>query len=145
MLHLLQMGPSKVLTTFPLQIQSSWQLSLLELPSCRITVTPSSDISDMYTSTVQSSSASANAALPPHPRLQTTYPPSAHYISSSSAPHHRPLLLAFLLRLLSLLSPPRLSQGSSMECWRSSSQELITTPLSFVPSCRSYLHSGIQA
>ena len=32
MLHLLQMGPSKVLTTFPLQIQSSWQLSLLELP-----------------------------------------------------------------------------------------------------------------
>ena len=32
MLHLLQMGPSKVLTTFPLQIQNSWQLSLLELP-----------------------------------------------------------------------------------------------------------------
>ena len=31
MLHLLQMGPFKVLTTFPLQIQSSWQLSLLEL------------------------------------------------------------------------------------------------------------------
>ena len=31
-LHLLQMGPSKVLTTFPFQIQSSWQLSLLELP-----------------------------------------------------------------------------------------------------------------
>ena len=41
MLHLVQMGPSKVLTTFPLQIQSSW------------TVTPSSDSSDMYTSTVQ--------------------------------------------------------------------------------------------
>ena len=31
MLRLLQMGPSKVLTTFPIQIQSSWQLSLLEL------------------------------------------------------------------------------------------------------------------
>ena len=31
MLHLLQIGPSKVLTTFLLQIQSSWQLSLLEL------------------------------------------------------------------------------------------------------------------
>ena len=54
MLHLLQMGPSKVLTTFPLQIQSSRQLSLLELPPCRNTVTPSLDSSDMYTSTVQS-------------------------------------------------------------------------------------------
>ena len=32
MLHLLPMGPFKVLKTFPLQIQSSWQLSLLELP-----------------------------------------------------------------------------------------------------------------
>ena len=84
MLRLLQMGPSKVLTTFPLRIQSSWQLSLLELPPCRITVTSSSDSSDMHTSTVQSSPASVNAALSPHPRLQTSYPPSAHYISSSS-------------------------------------------------------------
>ena len=49
------MGPSKVITTFPLQIQSSWQLSLLELPTpCRNTVTPSSDSSDMYISTIQS-------------------------------------------------------------------------------------------
>ena len=80
------MGPSKVLTTFPLQIQSSWQLSILELPPCRITVTPSSDSSDTYTSTVQSSPAPANAALSPHPRLQTSYPPSAHYISSPAAP-----------------------------------------------------------
>ena len=31
MLHLLQMGSFKVPTTFPLQIQNSWQLSLLEL------------------------------------------------------------------------------------------------------------------
>ena len=54
MLHLLQMGPSKVLTTFPLQIQSSWQLSFLELPPCRSTVTLYSDSSNMYTSTVQS-------------------------------------------------------------------------------------------
>ena len=85
MLRLLQMGPSKVLTTFSLRIQSYWQLSLLELPPCRITVTPSSDFSDMYTSTVQSSPASANAALLPHSRLQTSYPPSAHSISSPSA------------------------------------------------------------
>ena len=54
MVHLLQMGPSKVLTTFPLQVWSSWQLSLLELPPCHNTVTPSSDSSDMYVSTVQS-------------------------------------------------------------------------------------------
>ena len=86
MLHLLQMGPSKVLTTFLIPIQSSWQLSLLELPPCRITVTPFSDSSDMYTSTVESSPASANAALSPHPCLQTSYPPSAHSIFSPSAP-----------------------------------------------------------
>ena len=55
-------------------------------PPCRITVTPSPDSSDMYTSTVQSSPASANAALLHHPRLQTSYPPSAHYISSPSVP-----------------------------------------------------------
>ena len=35
---------------------------------------------------MQSSPASAKAALSPHPRLQTSYPPSAHYISPSSAP-----------------------------------------------------------
>ena len=40
----------------------------------------------MYTSTVQSSPASANAALSPHSRLQTSYPPSAHSVSSPSAP-----------------------------------------------------------
>ena len=40
----------------------------------------------MYTSTVQFSPSSANAALPPHPRLQTSYPPSAHSVSSLSAP-----------------------------------------------------------
>ena len=31
MLYLLQMGPSKVLSTLPFQIQNSWQLSLFEL------------------------------------------------------------------------------------------------------------------
>ena len=64
--------------------------SLLELPPCcvltRKTVTPSSDSSDMYTSTVQSSPSSANAALPPHPRLKTSYSSSAHSVSSPSAP-----------------------------------------------------------
>ena len=39
----------------------------------------------MYTSTVQSGPLSTNIALLPHPRLQTSYPPSAHFISSPSA------------------------------------------------------------
>ena len=73
---------------------------------CRITVTPSSDSSDMYTSTVQSSNASGNATLSPHPRLQTSYPPSAHSISSPSAPPPPSLLTDFLLRLLPPHPPP---------------------------------------
>ena len=94
MLHMLQMGPSKVLTTFLIKFQSSWQLSLLELPPCCNTVTfPSLDSSNTYTSTVESAPP-ANAALLPHPRLQTSYSPSAHLISSSPS-----------------LSPPSLAPG----------------------------------
>ena len=59
----------------------------------------------MYTSTVESSSPSANAALSPHPHFQTSYPPSAHLISPPSAPHHCPLLLAVPLHLLLPLPP----------------------------------------
>ena len=55
-------------------------------PSCcvptRNTVTLSSDSSNMYTSTVQSGLPTANAALPPHSRLQTSSLPSAHFVSS---------------------------------------------------------------
>ena len=40
----------------------------------------------MYTFTVQSSPSFSNAALPPLPRLQTSYPPSAHSVSYPSAP-----------------------------------------------------------
>ena len=47
---------------------------------------------DTYISTVQSSPSSANTALPPHPRLQTFHPPSAHSVSCPSAPS--PLSLA---------------------------------------------------
>ena len=57
-------------------------------------MTPSSDSSDTYTFTVQSDSPSTDAALSPHPHLQTSYPPSAHSISPSSAP-----------------SPPSLARG----------------------------------
>ena len=99
-MHLLQMGPSKVLTTFPLQIQSSWQLSLLELPP------------------------SVTLGLPPRtplrciPLLYNLVPPllmqySCPTLVSKSfiphlpimyllllPPHLRPLLLAVLLRFL---------------------------------------------
>ena len=75
-----QMGPSKVLTTFPLHIQSSWQLSLLGCPPCRNTVTPFPDSSDMYTSTVQSGppllmqhSRSIHVSKPLIPRLPIIY------------------------------------------------------------------------
>ena len=78
--------PSKVLTTFLIPIQSSRQLSLLKLPPCRNTMTLSSDSFDMYTSTVQSAPPPfTDAALSPHPRLQTPYPPLAHSISPFSA------------------------------------------------------------
>ena len=53
----------------------SWSFS-----SCPNTVTSSSDSSDMYTFTVQSGPASANAALSSHPRFQASYPQSAHFI-----------------------------------------------------------------
>ena len=85
MLHLLQIGPTEVLTTFPLQIHSSCRLSLFKLLPCCNTVTPSSDSSDVYTTTIQSDRPSTDAALSPHPRLQTSYPSSAHFKSPSSA------------------------------------------------------------
>ena len=105
MLHLLQMGPSKVLTTFFIQTQSSWQLSLLELPPFHNTVTPFSDSSDMYTSTEQSGppllmlhSRPTLVSKPLMPHLLILY-------FLPLPPHHHPLLLAALLRLL----PPLLS------------------------------------
>ena len=74
-------------------------------PPCRITVTPSSDSSDMYTSTVQSSPDSANAALSPHPRLLTSHPSSAHFTSSPSSPPP-PCLAPGFSSALPASSPP---------------------------------------
>ena len=67
MLHLLLVGSSGVLTAFHLQVQSSWQLSLLGLPPCRGAVAPSSDSSNMY--------ASAEQSAPP-PLLMLCYRPT---------------------------------------------------------------------
>ena len=75
-------------------------------PPCRMTVTPSSDSSSMYTSTVQSSPAYANAALPPHPRLQTSYPPSAHFVFSPPAPPPSTDSCSWLSFCASCLLPP---------------------------------------
>ena len=50
-------------------------------------------------------SPSANAALSPHPRLQTSYPPSAHSISSPSAPSP-PSLAPGCLSVPPAFSPP---------------------------------------
>ena len=77
MLRLLQMGPSKVLTTFLIPISEPLAAFTLGAAPYRNTVTPSLDSSDMYTSTVQSGPPSTDAALTRHPRLQTSYPPSA--------------------------------------------------------------------
>ena len=85
-----------------------------------INVTPFSDSSDMYSSTVQSNSSSANTALPPHPRLQTFYSPLAHSVASPSdlSP---PFLASGCLSAPPASTPPWLFQGSPMECWRCSS------------------------
>ena len=129
MLHLLLMGPSKELTAFPLQIQSSWQLSLFELPPCcvptRNTVTSSSGSSDMYNSTVKFSHSSANTTLPPHPRLQTSYPCRLILYLLPLPPHHRPLLLAVLLCLLSPLTLSGFSNGM-LEVFESGSLNYFT-------------------
>ena len=121
MLYLLQMGPSKVLTTFPLQIQNSWQLSLLELPSpycvpacntvtsftvtciatfhCNTVASPS-DSSGLYTSTVLL----GPLLLMQHSRTTLAFKTLITLLPILSLlpllPHHRLLLLAVLLRLL---------------------------------------------
>ena len=108
-----------MLTTLLLSIQNSWQISLLDLPSLlrsvfldstpTSTVSYSSDSSIWYTSTAQSgpcSFLSANAALAPHPRLQTFYlfPLTLHLLFLH--PHHCLMFLAVSLYLLLPLSLP---------------------------------------
>ena len=81
----------------------------------RNTVTLSSNSSDVYISTVQFSFLSANTALPPHPRRQTSCSPSAHSVSFLSAPS----LPSFDLDCPSTSSASFLFltlQGSPMEC-----------------------------
>ena len=50
---------------------------------------------------------SANAALPPHPRLQSSYPPSAHFVSSSLAESGRKI--GFFNGMLAVSEPGALN------------------------------------
>ena len=62
-------------------------------PTSTVTVTSSSDSSSWYTSTAQTWPIwppSANAPIAPHSRLQTSYPFSAHFVFSPSAPSPPP-------------------------------------------------------
>ena len=134
-----------MLTAFPLQNRNSWQLSLLELPPCcvptRNTVTLSSDSLDMYTSIVQSSSSSANAALSPHPRLQTSYPRRPTLYLLPLPLHHRPLLLAVLLRLVLPLPPDSLRVLQ----WNAVGLRARSTKLSLVSFCWPYPYPRIPS
>ena len=94
MLRLLPIGPSKVLTTLFIPIQSSWQLSLLELTPCHNTVTPPPRTSP--------------TRIPPLwnlvPPLLTLF--SRPTLVSKPFIHHLPIIY-----LLSLPPPPSLAPG----------------------------------
>ena len=103
MLHLLQMGPSKVLTTFPFQNQSSWQLSLLELPPHAVTLwllprtspTCKPPLYNLAPPLLMLHSRPTLVSKPLIPHLPILY-------LLPLPPHHHLLLLAFLLRHLTL-------------------------------------------
>ena len=106
------------LTTLLFLIQNSWQLSLLKLPSllrpCLFGRCYCYQYCDFLLGFLQLVylhcsvwpiwPPSANAALAPHSRLQTSYPFSAHFVSFLSAPSLLPHALAVFLYLL--LLPP---------------------------------------
>ena len=110
MLHLLQMGPSKVLTTFPLQSQSSRQLSLLELP-------PLPQHCDSFFGLLGHVYLHCTICPPPllmlHSRVTLVFKPPILLLPilyPFPLPlHHRLLLLAVLLCLLLPLLPLTLS------------------------------------
>ena len=85
-------------------------------PPCCVLACNTVTSTDLYTSIVQPA-LSANAALLPHPRPQTSCPPSAHSVSSLSA--LTIVSCSWLSYASCFLSPPWLPQGFSMECWRS--------------------------
>ena len=115
MLHLLQMGPFKVLTT--LGSFHFWSCPPCCVPASSRDPTPTNTVSSsldsfsFYTFTVQSGpfgSPFANASLPPHTCLQTfILLPSLYLPAAPSPPFH--VLIVFLYFLLSL--PPLTPSG----------------------------------
>ena len=116
MLHMLQSGSFKMLTTLLFKIQNFWQLSLRELPSplrpcflwrfhtyqhCAVVLGLLQPV--LFHCSICSSF--ADAALAPHLRFQTSYPFSAHFYLLSLHPHHHLMLLAVFLYLLFFLLP----------------------------------------
>ena len=106
------------------QIQNSWQLLLLELT---LLLHPLSQHCDFLPGLLRHLylhcsiwPPSAKAALPPHPRIQTSYPFSVHFVSSSSSassslplapgfpctPPAEPRAMTSLTRPFALLSLP---------------------------------------
>ena len=87
------------------QLSLSKFKALGAVPSCRNAVSPSSDFSDMHTSTVQS----GPPPLMLHFCPTLVFKPLIHHLLIlyllPLPPLHRPLLLAVLLRLLPLLLP----------------------------------------
>ena len=100
MLRLLQMGPSKVLTTFSLQFRALGNSYSWSFPRCRNTVTLSSDSSDMYTLTVQSGLPLLMLHSRPTFVSDSLIPHLPIIYLLPLPPHHRPLLLTVLLCLL---------------------------------------------
>ena len=111
MLHLLQMGPFKVLTTLLFQIQNSWQLSLLELfPAAsllllEITLWLPPSTSSICISPLFNLVPSAKAAPPPTLAFKPFIPLRPILYLLPLLPHHRLFLLAVCLHLQLPLSP----------------------------------------
>ena len=84
----------------------------------------------------------ANAALPPHPCLQTSYPPSAHFVSPLSAPF--PSLYAPGYFSIFPASSSLIRSGFFNGMPEVSEPGALNTTFNFVSSCRSYLYPGIQ-
>ena len=138
MQRLLKMGPSKVLTPFLLQFRAlgssrSWSCPL----PCRNLMTPSSDPSDMYTSTVQF----GPPLLMLHSRPTLVSKPLIPICSIPLPPHHRPLppqeevfdwiIFSDLLPLNDPDTPTLLHRSSGSH----SSPDISFAPSSLVFSC----------
>ena len=144
-LYLLKLGPPKVLTALPLQIQGSWQLSLLELPRCCVPVckiVTSSTATPTVTShcriVISSSVSSGSYTFPvqwglplliQHSRPIIVFKPFISLLPIlfllSLLPHYRLLLPTVLLRLLL----PLPSDFLRVLCWNAGSLRSTSTEL----------------